>query len=184
MPGRSDNNGTYSRLNLGSAPVYDKCQHHNSGATSALPQLQHEEYSKLNVGQQTSSFNESTPIHMSQYSFVSRADADGIPLIQKGNADCFMRLAAILFLIIALAHKDLSVHVIPYLARKWREVGLALALTPPQLDDIEENHQGISDVFQIWEDCSTRPFTWDTLLSALRSSVVNEPELANKILQL
>ena len=83
-----------------------------------------------------------------------------------------------------MTHKDLSIHVTPHLTTKFREVGLALALTPPQLDDIEENHQGISDVFQIWEDLETRPFTWETLLSALRSPVVNEPELANELLKL
>ena len=63
-------------------------------------------------------------------------------------------------------------------------MGLALALTPPQLDDIEENNQGISDVFQMWEDLATRPFTWEALLNALRSSVVNESQLANKLLEL
>ena len=83
-----------------------------------------------------------------------------------------------------MTHKDLSIHVIPHLTTKWRQVGLALALTPPQLDDIEENNQGISDVFQIWEDCQTRPFTWNALLSALRSSIVDERELANELLKL
>ena len=67
---------------------------------------------------------------------------------------------------------------------KWREVGLALTLTPPQLNDIEENNQGISDVFQLWEDLEIHPFTWETLLSALRSPIVNEPELANELLKL
>lgn len=83
-----------------------------------------------------------------------------------------------------LTHKELSNHVMPHLTTKWREVGLALALTPPQLNDIEENNQGISDVFQIWEDLEIRPFTWETLLSALRSPIVNEPELANELLKL
>ena len=83
-----------------------------------------------------------------------------------------------------LTHKELSNHVMPHLTTKWREVGLALALIPPQLNDIEENNQGISDVFQIWEDLEIRPFTWETLLSALRSPIVNEPELANELLKL
>ena len=47
-----------------------------------------------------------------------------------------------------MTHKELSNHVMPYLTTKWREVGLALALTPPQLNDTEENNQGISDVFR------------------------------------
>ena len=83
-----------------------------------------------------------------------------------------------------MTHKELFNHVMPHLTTKWREVGLALALTPPQLNDIEENNQGISDVFQIWEDLEIRPFTWETLLSALRSPIVNEPELANELLKL
>ena len=80
-----------------------------------------------------------------------------------------------------LTHKDLSELVIPRLSSKWYEVGLALELTPDQLNDIEDNHQGISDVFQIWEDSGKKPFTWQTLLSVLRSPDVNEYELANEL---
>ena len=71
--------------------------------------------------------------------------------------------------------------VIPRLSSKWYEVGLALELTPDQLNDIEDNHQGISEVFQIWEDSGKKPFTWNTLLSVLSSPDVNEYELANEL---
>uniref|UniRef100_A0A1X7TWM5 Death domain-containing protein n=1 Tax=Amphimedon queenslandica TaxID=400682 RepID=A0A1X7TWM5_AMPQE len=160
--GNVETNGMYSRLNSegGGAPVYDKCQRNDTirkpgqvGDTDS--------YSKLNVGQQASSFN-GTSIPF-QYSVVTMESSD-VPLVQKD-----------------LTHKDLSIYVIPYLTEKWREVGLALALTPPQLDDIEENNQGISDVFQLWEDFATRPFTWETLLNALKSSIVNEFNLANQL---
>lgn len=60
-------------------------------------------------------------------------------------------------------------------------MGIALALTPPQLDDIEENHQGISDVFQLWEDLGTRPYNWETLIMILRSPQVDEFELADRL---
>ena len=80
-----------------------------------------------------------------------------------------------------LTHKDLSELVISQLSSKWYKVGLALELTPGQLNDIEGNHQGISDVFQIWEDSGKKPFTWQTLLSVLRSPDVNEYELANQL---
>ena len=60
-------------------------------------------------------------------------------------------------------------------------MGLALELTHDQLNDIENNHQGISDVFQIWEDSGKKPFTWQTLLSVLRSPQVNEHKLANEL---
>ena len=80
-----------------------------------------------------------------------------------------------------LTHKDLSELVIPRLNSKWYEVGSALELTSDQLNDIEDNHQGISDVFQIWEDTGKKPFTWNTLLSVLNSPDVNEYELANQL---
>lgn len=80
-----------------------------------------------------------------------------------------------------LIHEDLSELVIPRLSSKWYKVGLALELTPDQLNDIEDNHQGISDVFQIWKDSGKKPFTWNTLLSVLRLPDVNECELANKL---
>ena len=80
-----------------------------------------------------------------------------------------------------MTHRALSEHVAPHLVTKWHEAGLGLALTPPQLDDIEENHQGINDVFQMWEDFKTRPFDWETLLIILRSPAVNECELADTL---
>jgi hypothetical protein len=80
-----------------------------------------------------------------------------------------------------LSQRELLQYVVPYVKHKWREMGIALALTPPQLDDLEENHQGISDVFQLWEELKTRPFTWESLLMALRSPQVNEHELAKQL---
>ena len=148
---------TCSRLNLeGSAPVYDKCQ--RNGAVRKPGQVgDTSNYSKLNMGQQASSF--CGPSIPSQYSVATMESSD-VPLVQKGIITWLgLSLAANLFYFIELTHKDLSMYVIPYLTEKWREMGLALALTPPQLDDIEENNQGISDVFQMWEDLATRPFT-------------------------
>ena len=69
-------NGTYSRLNVGAAPVYDKCQHNS---TIAVPQGQYSEYSKLNVGR--SSYE---PPPVGQYSTVIATD--NIPLVHKGNS--------------------------------------------------------------------------------------------------
>ena len=46
-----------------------------------------------------------------------------------------------------------------------------------ELDDIEENHQGITGMFQLWYENKSHPYTWDTLLLILRLPVVNQPEL-------
>ena len=55
----------------------------------------------------------------------------------------------IIFIILELTHKDLVTYVAPHVTTKLREIGTALALTPPELDDIEKNHQGITGVFQL-----------------------------------
>ena len=75
----------------------------------------------------------------------------------------------------------LVTYVAPHVTTKLREIGTALALTPPELDDIEENHQGITGVFQLWYKTKRRPYTWDTLLMILRSPAVNEADLANQL---
>ena len=182
MHGNVESNGTYSRLNLkgGGAPVYDKCQ--RNGTAQKPGQVgDTDNYSKLNMGQQASSINGTS--FPCQYSVVTMEISD-VPLVQKGITKHSSLVANFIYYFIDLTHKDLSIHVTPYLTEKWREMGLALALTPPQLDDIEENNQGISDVFQLWEDLATRPFTWETLLNALRSPVINEARLANELLSL
>ena len=82
-----------------------------------------------------------------------------------------------------LTHKDLVTYVALHVTTKLREIGTALALTPPELDDIEDNHQGITGVFQLWYETKRCPYTWDTLLMILKSPAVNEPELADQLIQ-
>ncbi|XP_019857419.1 PREDICTED: uncharacterized protein LOC109585735 [Amphimedon queenslandica] len=180
---QDDNIGIYSRMNQFTEGVYDKCQHNgNDNIKPARPIATQAQYSTVNVKQATKG-----QIHvLGQYSLVSVDEimtgiSDPISELQVTESLPSQTSTEISLVKKDLTHKDLSIYVIPYLTEKWREVGLALALTPPQLDDIEENSQGISDVFQLWEDLATRPFTWETLLNALRSSIVNEFNLANQL---
>ena len=79
LAGATSNNGTYSRLNLGAAPVYDKCQHNSSIAVPTPQGQYHNEYSKLSMGQTQS---------IGQYSFVTAGNMSAtneIPLVQKGT---------------------------------------------------------------------------------------------------
>ncbi|XP_019854737.1 PREDICTED: uncharacterized protein LOC109583733 [Amphimedon queenslandica] len=180
---QDDNTGVYSRMNQFTEGVYDKSQHNgNDNIKPARPIATQAQYSAVNVKQATES-----QIHvLGQYSLVSVDESmtginDPISELQVTESMPSQTSTEIPLVEKDLTHKDLSIYVIPYLTEKWREVGLALALTPPQLDDIEENSQGISDVFQLWEDLATRPFTWKTLLNVLRSSIVNEFSLANQL---
>ena len=90
----------------------------------------------------------------------------------------------VIVLRIELTRVCLSTYVLPRLTRKWHEIGLALALTPPELEEMRNKNEGLVKVFQVWEEMSTRPFTWFTLLSVLRSPDVDEYELADELSKL
>ena len=73
-------------------------------------------------------------------------------------------------------------HIVSEIPYKWYEFGSALAITPPQMEEIKENHpsngnRAFADVIQIWQTEEPRPFTWETLVMILESSIVNEPQL-------
>ena len=78
-------------------------------------------------------------------------------------------------------------HIVSQIPLKWYEFGSALAITPPQMEEIKENHpsngnRAFADVIQIWQTEKTRPFTWETLMMVLESSTVNEPQLAQQLI--
>ena len=80
-------------------------------------------------------------------------------------------------------------HIISQIPFKWFEFGSALAITPPQIEEIKENHpsntnRAFADVIQIWQTEKTRPFTWETLMMVLESSTVNEPQLVQQLIEL
>ena len=68
---------------------------------------------------------------------------------------------------------------------KYEELGLALALTPDDICDIDENtvtydnRQKLEKVLRVWQEKKTRPYTWETLLTILRA--LKETALADHI---
>ena len=73
-------------------------------------------------------------------------------------------------------------HIVSKIPHKWYEFGSAVAITPPQLEEIKENHpsnrnRAFADVIEIWQTKKTCPFTWETLMMVLESLTVNEPQL-------
>lgn len=78
-----------------------------------------------------------------------------------------------------LSYGALTKHVVPHISDKWYEMGLALGLTPDDLEELRGNHQGISEVFMLWEEQKAHPFTWETLITTLRS--IDKQELAEQL---
>lgn len=71
-------------------------------------------------------------------------------------------------------------------ANKWRIFAIQLSLGCKCIDDIEYKHRGnvancFIDVFHQWHIQQTSPYTWKTVVDALRSSSVDETVLAEKI---
>ncbi len=69
---------------------------------------------------------------------------------------------------------------------KWRDIGLHLGLRRNDLDMFEVHHSGDCNrcfdcVFSTWEKKLTSPFTWLTIVQALRSRLVGEFRLAEEI---
>ena len=70
------------------------------------------------------------------------------------------------------------------IASLWEQLGVALELAP-YLDKIKTNNHGDEQCLQAvlyqWENSTVRPYTWNTLISALDSSRVGMKKLAAKI---
>ena len=70
---------------------------------------------------------------------------------------------------------------------KWREVGIELSISTPQLNaisyEVRTVQQCFEHVFELWKSSTSMPYTWDTLITALKAPQVNEQRLASEIEQ-
>ena len=70
------------------------------------------------------------------------------------------------------------------IASLWEQLGVALGLAP-YLDSIKTNNhsdeQRLQAVLYQWENSTVRPYTWNTLISALNSSKIGMKNLAAKM---
>ena len=82
---------------------------------------------------------------------------------------------------------DLMNFVAAKIPEKWREVGIGLGLDTTDIKRIEADvptHKSTPcylAVFDTWKNKGTKEYTWDTLLKALRSPLVDSSNLANTI---
>ena len=78
-------------------------------------------------------------------------------------------------------------HVAAKIPEKWREVGIGLGLDSADITRIETDvptHKSILcylAVFYTWKNKGTKEYTWDTLLNALRTPLVDASNLASTI---
>ena len=69
---------------------------------------------------------------------------------------------------------------------KWEEIGIQLGIKPHQLDAIKIVKLGdpmkcYMEVFSLWENKAEHPFTWATIIDALKAPMVGKVRLAQDI---
>ena len=92
--------------------------------------------------------------------------------------------------------KDLMNEVAAVIPSKWRAVGVQLSLSGGILDSIQNKHAGkvkacldsFEEVFRTWKDQATTgvtcsPYTWLTMIDALKTPAVGEVALAESLEQ-
>ena len=82
---------------------------------------------------------------------------------------------------------DLMDQIAVRMPNKWRDVGIALGLTINDLECFSIATMGdpsrcFSSVFTFWKDRMTRePYSWGTVVQALRAPAVGELRLAEQL---
>ena len=81
---------------------------------------------------------------------------------------------------------DLMNEVAAKTPSKWRDIGLQLGLDQGVLEGIatispRDTNLCYSNVFTLWENSTTHPYTWSTIVEVLQARSVGEKRLATKI---
>ena len=81
--------------------------------------------------------------------------------------------------------KDLANYVAAIIPDKWMQVAVQLELDRSVIKAIRKDEDDCFErfmaVFDHWKQSSSQPYTWKALVTALKSTSVNELTLAEKI---
>ena len=68
---------------------------------------------------------------------------------------------------------------------KWKMIGYQLDIEHHHLKSISKNNEDdldcYAEVFSLWQRRGDPPFTWDTIIEALRAPIVGEDQLAKEL---
>lgn len=79
-------------------------------------------------------------------------------------------------------------YVVPGASEKWQMVAVELGLEHGQIQAIEQQYRGDPNlcylaIFSHWKDHLEIPFIWSTILTILKSPLVNKQSLAKLIIK-
>ena len=82
---------------------------------------------------------------------------------------------------------DLLNRVAAKIPAKWKIVGIQLKIEIGSLESLSINYQDdyhrYTEVFELWRKCGSSPYTWATIIDALREPSIGEMVLANNVQQ-
>ena len=83
--------------------------------------------------------------------------------------------------------KDLANCVAAAIPDKWMQVAFQLELSRAEIKaikkDEDDSFERFMAVLDHWKQSTSQPFTWEALITALKSTSVNEFRLAEKLQQ-
>ena len=82
--------------------------------------------------------------------------------------------------------RDLQNKVAAKARDKWKQVAIQLDIKPGHIHSIEIMEQSspipcYSEIFYVWRESKASPYTWGTIIDALRAPAVEEQQLANEL---
>ena len=73
------------------------------------------------------------------------------------------------------------------ISEKWYDIGLSLQVHRNVLDDLKQSEDDdetkLEKVIDIWEETKSFPDTWETMITAAESPVINNKKIADEIRQ-
>ena len=78
---------------------------------------------------------------------------------------------------------DLLNKVATRVRHKWEEIGLQLQIDRSYLRSIKQTNPVLcfADIFDVWQRSGSPPYTWATIIDALRAPIVGEVQLASEL---
>ena len=74
-----------------------------------------------------------------------------------------------------------------FIRNKWYDIGLSLQVRRNVLNDLKQSEDDdetkLKKVMNIWEETKSSPDTWETMITAVESPVINNKEIADRIRQ-
>ena len=101
--------------------------------------------------------------------------------------NCFVLISDITSILKETPTENELFNLLYDISDKWYDIGLSLQVHRNVLDEIKQSEDNdetkLEKVINMWEDTKSSSTTWETIITAAESSVINNKEIADMIRQ-